>query len=568
MTFAKRRRSDPRSLQRELRGDLDWITMKALDKDRTRRYETAHGLALDIRRHLDNEPVLAGPPSTVYRLGKFVRRHRAGVLATGVVVAALIGGLAGTTWGLLRATMARAETQKRTAELETVMEFQQSMLADIDMQLMGRDIRDALRSEIEGVATGGELTGLGEVIAQANMTNVARQVIDRNVLARAAGSITRKFGDQPLVEAALRQTIGDTYLELGLYSQALPQMERALDLRRRLLGGDDPATLTSVGNLGRLLVRMGRSEEAERYYREALEGRRRVLGKDHPDTLTSINNMGYVLQARGKLREAEPFFREALEGRRSVLGADHQKTLTSMNNVGFVLKRLGRPEEAEAYYREALDRGRRALGSDDPHTLTWINNMGLLLQSTGRVEEAEPYYREALEGRSRVLGDEHPATLQSYSNMGYLLVLMGRLDEARAYLHRALDARRRVLGNDHPATLASIWAMGDLLLALGEPEEAEPYRHEAAERGGLPEGYGPLASALLTHGETLLALRRHAEAETALLEAYGILEADLGAKHEGTRKAVALLIDLCDAGGRAEKAARWRAKLAEIGAKN
>jgi non-specific serine/threonine protein kinase/serine/threonine-protein kinase len=565
-TIAEMRSSDPGRLRRGIAGELDWIVMRATERDRERRYGSPRELGQDIQRFLDNQPILAGPPGAAYRVRKFARRHRAGVLAAGVVFAVLLGGMAGTTWGLLAANAARDETQRRAAELETVMEFQQSMLAEIDVELMGRDIRGALRSEIAEEATAGFLSGFDEAVAQTNMTNVALEVIERNVLARAADSIERQFSDQPVVEAALRQTIGDTYLELGLYSQALPQMERALDLRRRQLGADDPDTLSSIGNMGRLLVRMGRREEAERYYREALDGRRRVLGDDHPDTLSSINNMGYALQAMRKLEEAEPYFREALDGRRRVLGEDHRETLTSINNVGYVLKRMGKLDEAEPYYREAMERGRRVLGSDDPDTLIWINNLGILLRSMGKLEEAESYYREALEGRRRVLGDEHPDTLQSYNNMGYLLVQTGKLDEAQASVRRAMDGRRRVLGDDHPDTLFSISDMGGVLRLMEASEEAERYHREAIARGrrALPEGHWLLGRSLYAFGETLLALQRYAEAEATLVEAYGILEDALGAEHERSRKTATLLIDLFDAWGKPEETAQWRAKLAEV----
>jgi tetratricopeptide (TPR) repeat protein len=382
--IASCRGSDPERLRRGIVGELDWIVMRATERDREHRYGSPRELAEDLRRHLENRPIEAGPPSASYRFKKFVRRHRAGVSVAGFVLGALLVGMAGTNWGLMKAVAARAETQKRAAELSTVVAFQKSMLEEIELEQMGDNIRDALRSEIDEAATDDTLFAFDEAVSYANMTNLARQVIDTNVLARAAGTIDEQFGDQPAVEAALRQTIGDTYLELGLYPQALPQMEQALEIRRRVLGSDNTGTLESVGSLARVLVRMGRREEAEDYYRETLEGYRRVLGNNHQDTLRWTNNLGYVLQEMGRFEESEVYFREALEGRRRVLGPDDRDTITSINNVGYALKQMGRPEEAEPYYLEALERGRRLLGPDDPDTLTWINNVGFLLSAMNR----------------------------------------------------------------------------------------------------------------------------------------------------------------------------------------
>jgi len=541
--IASCRGSDPERLRRGIAGELDWIVMRATERDREHRYGSARELGEDVRRFLENRPVEAGPPSAGYRLRKFVRRHRAGVLVAGMVLLVLLGGMAGTSWGLLGAIAARAETQKRAAELMTVMEFQQSMLGEIDLEQMGLDIRNALRSEIDEVATDDTPVAFDEALARANMTNVALRVIDTNVLARAAGTIEGQFSDQPTVEAALRQTIGDTYLELGLYPQALSEMERALELRRRELGDDDPDTLESIGNMGRLLVRVGRREEAEGYYREALDGRRRVLGDDHPDTLRSINNMGYALQRLGRFEEAEVYFREAMEGRRRVLGHDDRETISSINNVGFVLKQMGRLEEAEPYYLEALESGRRLLGPDDPDTLVWVNNVGFLLEAMDKLEEAEPYLRETLEGRRRVLGDDHPRTLQSYRSIGNLRLRMGRPDEAQGPLRRALDGHRRVLGDDHPETLKTISNMGRLRQAMNRPVEAERYHLEAIERGRrvLPEGDWILGRALYAYGDTLIALERFAEAEEVLLESRENLEAARGAENAWTRAAASRL---------------------------
>ena len=659
------------SVNRIFRGDIETIIGKALEKERNRRYPSASALAADIGRYLNDEPIEARPPSVRYRVGKFARRNK--VLVGGVVVVlavSVIGTVVSVNFALQskanekdarnaqslaeqreneaieareneaearilavqreaeantarqEEALAKVEALQRADELQVVTEFQSSILSDIDAEQMGRNIIEDLREEIEAALDEGDdenakAEALGEfdaLIAKANATNLALEVIDRNILDRAVETIQADFGDQPLVEAALRHTVGTTYYDLGMYPRAMPQMERALEIRRGELGNDDSKTLDSINSLGALLLAMGRGEEAEPYYREALDSRRRVLGDDHGYTLTSINNMGYLLLQMGRYDEVEPYYREALVGTRRVLGDDHPNTLSSINNMGSLLYSMGRLAEAEPYFREALETKRRVLGDDDPSTLRSISNMGVVLGSMGKLAEAEAYYREALVGTRRVLGDNHPATLVAINNLGVRLYSTGKLAEAEPYLREALEISRRVLGDEHPDTLGSINNMGGLLESMGKLAEAEAFYREALEgdrrvlgeghlttliaihnmgrllrdlgkledaeelgaeaveraRRSLPEGHRFTGVFLRSYGKTMSQLERYAEAETALLEAHEILSAAQGPKHERTIKAINGLIDLYTAWHKVEpdkgydtKAAEWRAKLPE-----
>ncbi len=574
-TSANRRRADPRSLLRELRGDLDWIVMKALEKDRNRRYETANGLAMDLRRHLDHQPVLAGPPSAAYRLSKFMRRNRTGVIGGAVVAGALVvATVVSIRFGLSEAEHRRM-AQQRADELEAVTKFQQSMLSDIDAELMGRSIVEDLRDRAEerlserGIdedAAGAALAGFDESVQGVNATNLALELVDERILSRAVETIEQEFGDQPSVRASLQQTVADTYWAIGLYEHATPLQEAALRTRRDELGDDHPDTLRSINSMGTLLVYQRKLTEAEPYFREALEGNRRVLGDDHADTLDSINNMGVLLKSQGKLTEAEPYYRKGLEGNRRVLGDDHPDTLASISNMGGLLRAQGKLTEAEPYHREALEGYRRVLGDDHPQTLTTINNMGLLLMSQGKLAEAEPYYREALEGKRRVIGDDHPSTLISINNMGGLLRAQGKLAEAEAYYREALEGNRRVRGDDHQYTLISKSNLALLLVDLGKAVEAEQLAGEAvvAARETLDAEHWRRGSFLGNHGRVLAALERFDDAESALLEAHGILQAARGDEHGQTKRVVGYLADLYDAWGKPDKAAECRAKLAEM----
>ncbi len=416
------------------------------------------------------------------------------------------------------------------------------------------------REASKAVAVSDFLVGLFEEVDPEQTRG--EEVTAREILELGADKIDRELDEQPEVQATVRHTLGNVYLNLGLYDQAQLHLEPALATRKRLFGRLHPETLSSMSEMGWVLVLQGKYPEAEPYLREALDGRRRVLGDDHPDTLITINNMGFLFGVQGKYPEAERYHREALEGNRRVLGDDHPGTLTSINNMGFLFEQQGKLSEAEPYYREALEGSRRVLGDDHPDTLITINNMGFLLRSQGKPSEAEPYYREALEGKRRVLGDDHPGTLTSINNMGFLLQRQGKLSEAELYFREALDGRRRVLGEDHSGTLISIGNLGDLYGRLGRHAEAEALFVEALE--GLRRTREPdtlTGATLRKYGACLTRQKRHAEAEAALLEAYEILTAAVGADHPQTLRVPSDLVETYESWGKPNKAAEWRAKL-------
>ena len=439
----------PSTIIRTLRGDLETIALKALEKECSQRYQTAAALAEDVERYLTNQPIVPRRRDTIYRFRKWAVRHK---VAVGFLASLFVVVLGFGIWMSVlyvkaeeqrllaerreqEAIEARAETEARAEELKTVTEFQQSMLGNLDAEEMGVALFADLRARVRESLESDELspdevdsaaTDFNQMLVRANATDAALKLVDEQVLSRAAKKIETDFADQPLIRAALQQTVADTYCDIGRYPPALPLQEAALQTRREELGDDDRETMVSLNRMGILLWLMGKHEEALGYYREALQSSRLVLGDDHLNTLGAINNLGVVLQSMSRGEEALAYYREALDGFRRVLGNDHRKTLDAMSNLGMVLKSMGRFAEAEPYYREALESSRRVLGNDDADTLSSIVNMGILLQSMGKLAEAEPYYREALEGSRRALGESHPNTLVSVNCMALLLISMGK----------------------------------------------------------------------------------------------------------------------------------------------
>ncbi len=567
METARRRRTEAPALRREVSGDLDWITLMALAKERDRRYDSPKRLAEDIDRYLTDQPVLARPPSVAYRTGKFVRRHMGAVIATVASVLFL------TIFAITMAVQADRERRAR-AELAQVVEFQADRLSAIDVQRMGVRMRRALLAEVQTAtrrtgltapALDQRMSAFERQLAGTNFTNLALRTLDENIFATAIEAAEKRFTDQPLVKARLLQSLADEMRKAGLLEKASPPQAEALTIRRHLLSANHPDILSSINSMGLLLQDQGKLVEAERYLREALEGRRRVLGDQHRDTLASLDAVGNLLFVQGELAEAETYFRTALDGRRRLQGSDHPDTLTTLNDLGTTAMMQGRLDEAERLFRQALAGRRRVLGSEHLGTLSSLSTMGYLFMTQDKPAEAERFYSEALAGRRRILGDDHPATLTMSANLAFVLMKQGKLAEAESHYRIAVEGVRRVLGAEHQATLTFSGNMGALLTQQKRYSEAESVLRENVE--GRAKFYGEnhwkTADARSLLGEALTGLGRYEEAETSLLEGYAGLAASslpAGRRKRKLGLAAERLEVLYSTWGEPEQAAEWRAK--------
>jgi serine/threonine protein kinase len=445
-TTAQNRGSDPPTLARQLRGDLDAIALKALEKERSRRYATPSELAADIGRYLRHEPVTAHAASAGYRAGKYIRRHRIGVaVAAGLLVLLVSFGVA-QTLQLRRTVRERDRANRERDRASRVTEFMTGMFKVSD----------------PSVARGNSIT--------------AREILDK-----ASKQIDTGLSKDPELQAQMMHTMAGVYDSLGLYSQAQPLFAKAIAIRRRVLGPQNPDTLTSMSSLGRTLMRVGRYDEAEKLDRETMDARRHVLGPEHPSTLMSMTNLATILELEGRYAESEKLHRETLELERRVMGPEHQGTVTAMTNLALCLYHEGRYAEAEKLQREALDIERRVLGPEHPDTLHAMHNLAAILFDEGRYTEVEKLFRETLDIRRRVMGPEHPDTLLSMNNLAGILDEEARYSDAEKLVRETLDIYRRALGPEHPDTLRS---MNNLALAMsheGRYAEAEKLAHEAVD---------------------------------------------------------------------------------------
>jgi eukaryotic-like serine/threonine-protein kinase len=426
------------SINRSYRGDVETIVAKALEKDKARRYASAADLAGDIRRYLQDEPIIARPASAIYQLEKFARRHRTLVTAIAAVFVVLVAGIILST---REAVLARQAEQTAQA------------------------VNDFLQNDLLAQASAASQSGPS--------TRPDPHLEVRTALDRAAARIAGKFGRQPEVEAAIRDTIGQTYKDLGLYPEARMHLERALDLYRRVLGAENPKTLNIMRRLGATAQLQGRYGEAEALLNQALQIQRRVLGREHPDTLDSMNNLAITYQFQGKYAQAEALYRQTLEIQRRVLGKEHPDTLISMNNLADAYERQGKYSEAEALVSQTLDIKRRVLGREHPQTLNSMNGLAVVYLDQGKYAQAETLQRQTLDIKRRALGREHPDTLASMNNLANSYYEQGKYAQAEALQRQTLDIERRVLGKEHLDTLGSMNNLADARYQQGKYAEAE-----------------------------------------------------------------------------------------------
>src|SRR6266849_4480788 len=350
---AKNRGTDAPSLTRQLRGDPDAVVLKALEKDRKRRYGSPSELAADLGRYLRNEPVSAHTPSAVYRTRKYIRRHRLGV-AVEVGLIAMLPAFA---------VVQRVQLQRTRLE---------------------RDRATRITDFMTGMFT------VSDPSEQRGNSITAREILDK-----ASNDIKTGLAKDPETQAQMMHVMGDVYEKLGLYPRAQALQQQSMDIQQRVLGPEHPDTLTSMNNLATDLD--DSDAEAEKLFRETLDIKRRVLGPEHPDTLLAMSNLAYVLADKGRDAEAEKLEREELDISRRVLGPKHKGTLTSMDNLAIVLSREGRNAEAEKLEREALDISRRVLGAEHPQTAASIYNLGVIAANRGNRTEALSLLRQALD---------------------------------------------------------------------------------------------------------------------------------------------------------------------------
>ncbi len=498
---ADARQCEPKQLARLLRGDLDLITMKALEKDRDLRYDSPAALAADIRRYLNHQPVVARPASARYQLRKYVRRHRIGVAAAAGIILMLAALTAVQASELRRISRERDRANRERDHAARIADFMTGMFKVSDP------------SEARG------------------KTVTAREILDK-----ASNEMNAALTNDPEVRADMLHVMATTYLNLSIYERAHDLAQNALNLRQKILGPDDPKTMQSMAQLGFILDREGSFDEAIKLESKAVDDERRVLGPDHPTTLQATEQLGIILLDLGRFAEGEKAARVAANTYRRLLGADDPKTLLARNYLATALWYQERYPEAETEYRHLLETDLRVLGPDHPQTLATMTNLALLQWQQHRFADAERMYRQALAGQLRVLGPEHQTTAVTLSNLAVAVQFQGRLAEAERLCREALGIRLKSLGPAHEETLETQMNLADLLRREGHIIEAEKLQRNslAVEIRVLGPEHPDTLWAQTNLAEILIRERRYSEAETIARQSYDAQLRTLGAGHSHT----------------------------------
>jgi serine/threonine protein kinase/DNA-binding winged helix-turn-helix (wHTH) protein/tetratricopeptide (TPR) repeat protein len=474
-TIAERRSLSVDEMKSQLGADLSWIVGKCLEVDPDDRYPSVLELEKDLRRWLNEEPIEARPTSRIYRLRKFARRHRTGVALSSVMTLALLITTATAVHGLLAA-------RRATVEAEKVADFYISQMRSIDASAMGNGMQQALIGAVEkrGARLGWDPATLAQAQKQfdaltedVNYTDLTLGQLDNYSFKPAMAGIKQNFGDSPLLQARLWQSLADTQLNLGQYEAAIEPQRLAFEQRLRLLGPDDPLTLISMRGRADSLRRIGQKDGALHYAQAAATEMRRVLGDDHPETLSAIVLQGIALLDLGEAHAAEQLFREAVAGQRRVLGNDHVETLRTVSFQSRAASRQHKHKEAVAYGQEGLSGYRRTLGSSNQQTLLAMSRLGRAYLAMGKYPEAEGLLREALSGYDRKLGESHPNTWRTMEALSEALMSIDRPDEANIYWLKVLEQKRKFMGFENSDTYGTITALGHVLRANGRFAEAE-----------------------------------------------------------------------------------------------
>lgn len=558
-------------LNPELRGDLETIAAKALEKDKEQRYQSPAELAADIGRFLAHEPITARPATRVYRARKFVRRNRAlvaGATAAGVF---LVAGAAATTWQAVAATRAERFAVRQNQIAEGVNQFLVSMLSSANPELEGQSeltVREAVdraaRQLDESLASGSPPPAEVELRVRETIVRTYR-ALGRPDLAephavRNVELADREYGLSHYVPYSARNILSLVRQDQGRHAEAEQLAREAVEGLEKYNDNRADADLPkAVGQLGQILMVEGKHEEAETLLKRAIDELAAHPKAQPRDRIVAMENLGALYERLGRLGEAEDVLRRSTDARQREFGPDSVMAAFSLSNLGNVLQKQGKLEEALEVSSKALAIRRARLEADHPSVLTSMNNTAVVLLSLKRYDEALPLMQEVVEIHVRRLGVTHRNTLAAMNNLGYLYQDLKRLPDAEAVFRRAIEARRSAGILNDPDAVMVLNNLGMLLVEMQRYEEADGVYVEALAVAGkaLPAEHFIPAIVRNNYGECLTKLSKFETAEKALLQSYPLLETTFKPGHARVDKARKRLASLYEAWQKPEKAAEW-----------
>ena len=498
------RSTDSIRLGKALVGDLDWVVMKALEKEQSRRYDSATGLANDIKRYLAHEPVSARPPSMNYRIGKFIKKNRIGVTAAAFLLLALIGGTIGTSIGMVRAESARKDAvkaknaeakraiteakakdraQKRLEQVERGIAVLGGIFEDLDIRRikLGEDpIEVVLAARL--IDAGEKLDGqsIGDPLSVAELKNTLGTSLlslgfpdaAQKLFQDALPLLEKHLGADGIITMTCRRHLASSLNSMERFDEALQINQQNLEYQKSKLGVEHRNTLVTLNNLAGQYKELGDPEKAVEVWEETLDLRMQHLGAEDPDTLQSMNSLGFGLMALDRHDEAEAIFTECLKKREKILGPEHYDTLVTMGNLATCYDSLMQYEKALPLLEKTCEHMAKNLGKEHPHTLIANRNYAEGLKNAGYYGKASDLMFENVELAGKIHGEYHPTTMQSRIALTWTLQKAKRHDESLMVAEQLLDDCMAEFGENHPMTFSAQNALADVYVDFGKAEDA------------------------------------------------------------------------------------------------
>ncbi|MEE9431724.1 MAG: serine/threonine-protein kinase [Melioribacteraceae bacterium] len=470
----------------QLKGDLDNIVLKAMHKDPAQRYLSVQQFSEDITKYLTGLPIIARKDSTGYRLSKFVKRHKVGFVSSVLGVLFLIGSVIAISWQAKIAANERDKTKVENKKFEKVNTFLQGMLSSVDPSEIGRDVK----------------------------------VYD--VLQQAAKDVDTELKDQPEIEAAIRSTLGNTYVNLGEYNKGKPFLEKALNINENKYGVESEQIAMSLHDLALYYDWTGDYIKADSLYAESIKILRKVLDEPTFRFADVLNDAGLIKMYNEKYSEAEKLFVEAIDIALVTYGEKNRNTATFINNLALNLTDEGKLDEAEVYFKKGLKIIIELLGENRPEVGTSYNNLGYLYSIKKDFKSAEIYLEKSYRLKITLKGEDHSDVGLALNNLGVINFRMSNFSKAENYFNDAIKQNRKSLNEGHPYIALNQYWLGKIYLETERFKEAERSLRKSLKTRikKFPKAHKDIWRTKTELGISLLKEKKYKEAEKLLVSSY------------------------------------------------
>ncbi len=514
-TTAYARRMDSHRLWCHLKGDLDWITMRAIEKDPARRYSTPSALAEDLRRYAKHEPVEASPPGRWYRFSLFLRRRPFEVAAAVTAVAAISALAIGGVWFGLRERDAAEHARAQLKRADVLAGFAQDLF-----------------------------TGVDPAVARELDTALLMQILDSG-----AQRVGDELTDYPSAAVSMLNAIGYAQVQIANYAEAETTYRQALSIAFDKLDPLDPDAISAIDSFAAALAEQGKLPESLALLEPHVERIRAAFGDEDERTMSAMSNLATVYHRMGRLEDAVTLLDPLLASRELLLGPTHQDTMLTMNNLAMVHEELGDLSKAEQMLRQVLAVQRKELTDEHPHTLATWNNLAGIIRDRGDAEQARSMFEQLIQTKQRVLPEGHPSILISQHNLSRTLLILGEAKEAESISRELVDRALEKFGPDHRLTLGARSGLAKALRTQERFEEAIE-QYDVAWRGMVArstDDANEVLSLRIALAETLLMAGRPEKAMTHATESLRLAQERWGEQSEPAQDARRVLAEIEEA---------------------